>query len=136
LLIQSQHLVHQKANQRLGIEYHVTNFESKGGKILPAPDTSPLSASESPNGVQEFRPDFRAEVSDPRVKPFLDQVAQDVLEVWRSSIGADMWDEEVTQHKIKESVEVYWLRLGVSQTPKSLLTIDTHAGLPRIETLG
>lgn len=73
--------------------------------------------------MQEFRPDFRAEVTDARVKPFLDQVVQDVLDVWRSGIGADMWDDESTQLKIRESVEVYWLRLGVG-----FLLLDGFAG--------
>lgn len=43
-----------------------------------------------------------------------------------------MWDEEVTQNKIKESVEVYWLRLGASLG--SISAAET--ALTFLETLG
>lgn len=108
----NQHLIHQMANRRLGIEYNVSGFESKGGRELPSPESLPTSAGESVNGVEEFRPDFRGDVNAPTVKPFLDQVVQDCMEAWEAGVGKG--EPAVTDRKVKESVEVYWLRLGVS----------------------
>ena len=100
------------ANRRLGIEYNVSGFESKGGKDLPSPDSPPVSAEESVNGVEEFRPDFRSDVNASTVKPFLEQVAQDCMDAWAAGIGKE--EPPINALKVKESVEVYWLRLGVS----------------------
>lgn len=100
------------ANRRLGIEYNVSGFESKGGRELPSPDSTPKSAAESVNGVEEFRPDFRQDVTSLTVKPFIEQVAQDVLEAWEAGVGKGEFTLSVD--KVKESAEVYWLRLGVN----------------------
>ena len=106
------------ANRRLGIEYNVSGFESKGGRELPSPDSTPKSAAESVNGVEEFRPYYKADVNSPTVKPFLDQVVQDVMDAWEAGVGKG--ESVINDRKVRESVEVYWLRLGVSH----LLLVD------------
>jgi hypothetical protein len=92
--------------------YNVSKFESKGGTDLPDPKTAPLGPEESVNGVQEFRPDFSASLDALTVKPFIEQVTADVINEWDSGVGYK--EPEASHQKIKESVEVYWTRLGVS----------------------
>jgi hypothetical protein len=67
---------------------------------------------ESVNHVQEFRPDFRADAKAPTVQPFLEQVTADVIAEWEG--GVSFQEPTTTHEKIRESVEVYWVRLGVS----------------------
>ncbi|EIW68941.1 hypothetical protein TREMEDRAFT_71731, partial [Tremella mesenterica DSM 1558] len=81
-----EHLVHKMANRRLGVEYLITHFEARGTRDLPPPGSVPPSAEESINQVQEFRPDFRADVAHPSVRPFLDQVWEDVVYDWENGV--------------------------------------------------
>lgn len=111
------------ANRRLGIEYNVSGFESKGGRDLPSPDSPPKSAAESVNEVEEFRPEFRSDVNSPTVKPFIEQVVLDCMEAWEAGVGRG--EPVVNDRKIKESVEVYWLRLGVSHRLKECKASET-----------
>ncbi|ODN75215.1 hypothetical protein L202_06412 [Cryptococcus amylolentus CBS 6039] len=104
-----EHLIHKMANRRLGVEYAVSNYESKGNRTLPDPESRPLSADESPNGVSEFRPNFQGDVHADSVRPFVDQVVEDVWDAWQAS--AIEGDAEVDKPKIKEAMNIYWLRL-------------------------
>jgi len=76
------------ANRRMGVEYAINGFETPGTKDLPEPSAVPPSAAESVNGIDEFRPDFRGDVSASSVKPYLDQVIEDCVEAW-AEIGQD-----------------------------------------------
>jgi hypothetical protein len=67
---------------------------------------------ESPNLVQEFRPDFTADVKAPTVRPFLKQVMEDVIGEW--NMGVKDGEPYTSEEKIREAVEVYWVRLAVS----------------------
>ncbi|OCF73509.1 hypothetical protein I204_05351 [Kwoniella mangroviensis CBS 8886] len=108
--IKLEHLVHQKANRRLGVEYQVANFEAKGARELPAPNSDAPKAEDSISGVDEFRPDFKAELSSPSVKPFIDQVVQDCIEAWQSGVLGNEPDIDID--RITNSVHIYWTRLG------------------------
>jgi hypothetical protein len=99
---------------RLGIEYNVSKFESKGSRELPDPESTPPGIMESANMVPEFRPDFTADAKAPTVRPFLKQVGDDVIEEWEA--GVSHGEPKVTHEKIREAVEVYWVRLQVSLT--------------------
>lgn len=105
-----EHLVHKMANRRLGVEYPVSAFESKGTRDLPDPASIPAMAAESVNAVDEFRPDFRADVSSNTVRPFLDTVITDCKTTWNESYAAD--EPEVDEDQIVKSVHTYWTRLG------------------------
>lgn len=122
-----QHLIHMLANRRLGIEYNVLGYDSRGGRDLPDPASQPASAAESPNNTQEFRPDFRADVNAATVKPFLEQVAHDCREHWDAGMGKG--EPELTDQKLKESIEVYWLRLSVSIARAYLCRAEDHVTL-------
>lgn len=74
------------ANRRLGVEHQVKDFEVRGTRELPDPGPVP-SVEESINGIQEFRPDFRRLSTSPTVRPFLDQVTEDVTEAWEAGLG-------------------------------------------------
>ncbi|KAE8538965.1 hypothetical protein D1P53_005334 [Cryptococcus gattii VGV] len=108
--IRLEHLVHKMANRRLGVEYTVSNFESKGSRDLPDPVTHPLTAEESPNGVDEFRPHFGADINASTVKPFIDIVIEDVWEAWQSGQGDE--DVEADRQKVFDAVKIYWTRLS------------------------
>jgi hypothetical protein len=131
-----QHLVHQQANRRLGIMYNVSKFESKGDNVLPDPSSTPLGPDESVNGVQEFRPDFSAGPDALTVKPFLEQVTADVTYEWENGVARG--EHEATPEKIRESVEVYWIRLGVSAASdifwREMLT-DRNVGMSSVSEL-
>lgn len=101
------------ANRRLGVEYTVSNFESKGSRDLPDPATHPLTAEESPNGVDEFRPHFGADINASTVKPFIDIVIEDVWEAWQSGQGDE--DVEADRQKVFDAVRIYWTRLSVGE---------------------
>ncbi|WVW81980.1 hypothetical protein I302_103984 [Kwoniella bestiolae CBS 10118] len=107
--IKLEHLVHQKANRRLGVEYQVTNFDSKGSRELPDPTSEATKAENSINGVDEFRPDFKSELNAPSVKPFIDQVVQDCIEAWQGGVLND--EPEIDVDRITNSVHIYWTRL-------------------------
>lgn len=100
------------ANKRLGIEYNVSRFESKGSRELPDPESTPRGADESPNQVQEFRPDFTADAKAPTVRPFLKEVAEDVIYDW--DLIVSFGEPKTTHDKIREAIDVYWVRLQVS----------------------
>jgi hypothetical protein len=125
-----QHLIHQQANQRLGIEYNVSKFESKGLKYLPDPSSTPLLANQSPNMVREMRPDFTQDVKAPTVRPFINQVVEDVIREWDG--GVYQLEPVATHEKIREAVEVYWVRLAVSLMYKAceddMLIVLRNAG--------
>jgi hypothetical protein len=125
-----QHLIHQQANQRLGIEYNVSKFESKGLKYLPDPSSTPLLANQSPNMVHEMRPDFTQDVKAPTVRPFINQVVEDVIREWDG--GVYQLEPVTTHEKIREAVEVYWVRLAVSLSYKAfdgfMLILSRNAG--------
>jgi hypothetical protein len=109
-----EHLVHKMANRRLGVEYLVSGFDVLGHRELPHPSSVPLSAEESLNGVQEFRPDFTADATSSTVKPFLDQVTLDCIEAWEGGVGIGEEAAGIDRRKIGEAVNVYWTRLCVS----------------------
>jgi hypothetical protein len=111
-VLTQQHLVHQQANRRLGVEYNVSKFESKGTRYLPDPETAPKSPGESANEVQEFRPEFSADIKAPTVRPFIKQVIADVTHEW--DMGMSAGEPETSHDKIREAVEIYWVRLAVS----------------------
>ncbi|KIR27327.1 hypothetical protein I307_04136 [Cryptococcus deuterogattii 99/473] len=115
--IRLEHLVHKMANRRLGVEYTVSNFESKGSRDLPDPATHPLTAEESPNGVDEFRPHFGADINASTVKPFIDIVIEDVWEAWQSGQGDE--DVEADRQKVFDAVKIYWTRLSTQDHPDS-----------------
>ncbi|WVF66068.1 hypothetical protein IAT40_000807 [Kwoniella sp. CBS 6097] len=108
--IKLEHLVHKMANRRLGVEYLVTNFESKGSKDLPDPSTEPPKAAESANEVDEFRPDFRGDINAGDVKPFIEQVIDDVMEAWTSH-NLHLEEPEVDRTRVEAAVHIYWTRL-------------------------
>lgn len=105
-----EHLVHKMANRRLGVEYPVQSFDSKGSRELPDPASIPPTADASINGVDEYRPDFRADVASATVRPFLDQVISDVRTAW--SEGFEREEPDVDDEQIVKSVHTYWTRLG------------------------
>lgn len=107
-----QHLVHKMANRRLGVEYAVTNFDVVGTKDLPDPDSHAPSADASVNKIQEYRPDFRGDVTASNVKPYIDTVVEDVVGAWEGT----MEGEELDRKRVEEAVNVYWSRLCVSST--------------------
>ncbi|WRT63867.1 uncharacterized protein IL334_000792 [Kwoniella shivajii] len=107
--IRVEHLIHQMANRRLGVAYPVANFMSNGTRDLPDPTSIPPKAEESVNGVDEFRPDFRADVAAPGVRAFVDQVIEDCVESWQVSLGDD--EPEVDRERITAAVNIYWARL-------------------------
>ncbi|KAK8861753.1 hypothetical protein IAR55_002576 [Kwoniella newhampshirensis] len=107
--IKLEHLVHKMANRRLGVEYAVSNFESKGSRELPHPETKPRTAAESPNGVSEFRPDFRGDINATSVSPFIERVVEDVVEAWESGVGVG--EPDVDRERITGAVHIYWTRL-------------------------
>ncbi|WVQ83919.1 hypothetical protein IAT38_006063 [Cryptococcus sp. DSM 104549] len=109
--IKLEHLVHKMANRRLGVEYTVSSFESKGGRDLPEPASRPLTAAESPNGVDECRPDFRGDVNATSVKPFIDLVVNDVWEAWPSVAGGTA-DGEMDRGRVVNAMHIYWTRLA------------------------
>ncbi|WVQ93692.1 hypothetical protein IAU59_000768 [Kwoniella sp. CBS 9459] len=108
--IKLEHLVHKMANRRLGVEYLVSNFESKGSKDLPDPSSEPPKAAESANGVDEFRPDFRGDINAGDVKPFVEQVIEDVMEAW-STHGLHLEEPDVDRTRVEAAVHIYWTRL-------------------------
>ena len=118
-----KHLVHQQANRRLGIEYNVSKFESKGSRNLPDPSSVPPPPVESANHVHEFRPDFTQDVKAPTVRPFIQQVVEDVIAEW--DIGVGYLEPETSHENIRESVEVYWVRLAVSFVPDVCREVHT-----------
>ncbi|BEI95319.1 hypothetical protein CcaverHIS631_0102680 [Cutaneotrichosporon cavernicola] len=105
-----EHLVHKMANRRLGVEYTVSSFEVKGSKELPMPGTIAPEADTSLNGVDEFRPDFRADVGGAAVRPFLDAVTADVKDAWGEGYAVD--EPEVDNDQIVKAVTTYWTRLS------------------------
>ncbi|WVR03639.1 hypothetical protein IAU60_000633 [Kwoniella sp. DSM 27419] len=108
--IKLEHLVHQMANRRLGVEYAVTNFETKGTKDLPDPESEPVKAAESVNGVDEFRPNFKGDLTTDNVKEFIDTVVEDVLEAWEGGVKGD--EPNVDRERIVTAVSIYWARLS------------------------
>ncbi|WWC85972.1 uncharacterized protein L201_000842 [Kwoniella dendrophila CBS 6074] len=107
--IKLEHLVHQKANQRLGVEYLVSNFISKGSMDLPDPNSTPPKAENSMNGVDEFAPEFKADLNSSNVKPFIDQVVEDCLEALKGGLGDE--EPDIDREKITSAVHIYWTRL-------------------------
>ncbi|TXT07488.1 hypothetical protein VHUM_03208 [Vanrija humicola] len=105
-----EHLVHKMANRRLGVEYPVSSFEVKGSRDLPDPTNIPPTAETSVNGVDEFRPDFRADVGSASVRPFVDAVIQDVKAAWNESYSVE--EPEVDGEQIVKAVQTYWTRLS------------------------
>lgn len=105
-----EHLVHKMANRRLGVEYTVSSFEVKGSKELPVPGSLAPTAENSLNGVDEFRPDFRADVSSAGVRPFLDAVTADCKEAWGEGYTTE--EPEVDDDQIVKAVTTYWTRLS------------------------
>lgn len=105
-----EHLVHKMANRRLGVEYPVSSFEVKGSRDLPDPTNIPPTAETSVNGVDEFRPDFRADVGSASVRPFVDAVIQDVKASWSESYSVE--EPEVDGEQIVKAVQTYWTRLS------------------------
>ncbi|WWD16324.1 hypothetical protein CI109_100750 [Kwoniella shandongensis] len=108
--IKLEHLVHKMANRRLGVEYAVSNFESKGSRDLPDPASEPRTAAESPNEVDEYRPDFRGDINATSVKPFIEKVVEDVVEAWDGGVGAG--EPDVDRERITNAVHIYWTRLS------------------------
>ncbi|OCF36246.1 hypothetical protein I316_02119 [Kwoniella heveanensis BCC8398] len=108
--IKLEHLVHKMANRRLGVEYLVNNFESKGSRDLPDPSSEPPKADESANGVDEFRPDFRGDINAADVKPFVEQVIDDVMEAWTSH-NLHLEEPDVDRSRVEAAVHIYWTRL-------------------------
>nr|XP_018266855.1 uncharacterized protein I303_00835 [Kwoniella dejecticola CBS 10117]OBR89013.1 hypothetical protein I303_00835 [Kwoniella dejecticola CBS 10117] len=104
--IKLEHLVHKMANRRIGVEYQVTNFESKGSKELPDPASTPPKADEAINGVDEYRPDFQAEWNAESVKPFIDKVIEDVMDALKD-------EPEIDQERVVAGVQIYWTRLSL-----------------------
>ncbi|RSH94882.1 hypothetical protein EHS25_004688 [Saitozyma podzolica] len=102
-----EHLVHKMANRRLGVEYAVTNFDVMGTKDLPDPDSHAPSADASVNKIQEYRPDFRGDVTASNVKPYIDTVVEDVVGGWEGT----MEGEDLDRKRVEEAVNVYWSRL-------------------------
>jgi hypothetical protein len=115
------------ANRRLGVEYHIANFECKGTKDLPMPGTQAPTAAESENGVDEMRPDYALEANDAAVRGFIDQVTEDVVEAWQGGVGTgelevdsskvSLWYAEcrcIVSRQVRDAVKVYWARIGVS----------------------
>jgi len=96
-----QHLVHKLANRRLGVEYIISGFETPGTKDLPDPHSIAPTEAESVNKIDEYRPNFKGDVSASTVKPYIDQVIEDVVEAW-----ADMGEDEPHVDRKKASVAV------------------------------
>jgi hypothetical protein len=90
------------ANRRLGVVYNVKDYECQGTTLLPSPNSIPPTRETSVNYVQEYRPDFSADVGPAymeTVRPFLDVVEGDV---------AELWDGE----EIKVSRSQWWAELA------------------------
>lgn len=105
-----EHLVHKMANRRLGVEYTVNGFDCKGTRELPDPSTIPPSADTSVNGVDEFRPDFRGDVSSATVRTYLDVVAHDCKAAWAETLAEE--EPDVDDDHIIKAVHTYWIRLS------------------------
>ena len=74
------------ANRRLGVEHVVAQYEVRGTKDLPAPDSLAPGPEESENGIQEYRPDFRSDgVQSDEVGEYLGAVVEDVIGEWDNS---------------------------------------------------
>nr|XP_019014623.1 uncharacterized protein I206_00706 [Kwoniella pini CBS 10737]OCF53404.1 hypothetical protein I206_00706 [Kwoniella pini CBS 10737] len=108
--IKLEHLVHKMANRRLGVEYQVTNFESKGSRQLPDPSSIPPKADEAINGVDEYRPDFQADINSATVKPFIDQVVEDCMDALKDSMSDE---PDIDRERIIGGVQIYWARLSL-----------------------
>lgn len=106
-----EHLVHKMANRRLGVEYTVNGFDCKGSRELPDPSSLPPTAESSVNGVDEFRPDFRGDVSSGTVRPFLDTVVLDCKTAWTDE-GFANEEPDVDDDQIVKAVHTYWTRLS------------------------
>jgi len=103
----------------------VSKFESKGTRDLPDPSSTPKGPLESVNNCQEFRPDFTADVKAPTVRPYLKQVTDDVICDWE--MGLSHGEPVTSNDKIREAVEVYWVRLAVSSILSRWCTVLTMA---------
>lgn len=91
-----KHLIHQMTNRRLGVAYTISPYNIPGNKDLPEPSDTAPGPDESVNGVQEFRPDFRADSSDKDIKAFLDLIRDDVRGAWDTAepVDAQQLEEE------------------------------------------
>lgn len=83
----SQHLVHQMANRRLGLEYLVTNFRVVGSTTLPDPSDPVPPLHMSANGIQEFRPDWHKDPTDEGVAAFIEAATGDAWNAWEGGVG-------------------------------------------------
>jgi hypothetical protein len=70
------------------VEYNISGFDTPGTKDLPDPHSIAPTAAESLNKVEEFRPNFKGDVSASTVKPYIDQVIEDVVAAW-AEMGED-----------------------------------------------
>lgn len=86
------------ANKRLGVEYSISKFETRGTKDLPEPTSTPPTIEESINGVEEYRPDFKRDVNSSDVKPFIERVIDDVEEAWEG--GVKLGEPPVDRKKV------------------------------------
>ncbi|KAK4686957.1 hypothetical protein P7C73_g3159, partial [Tremellales sp. Uapishka_1] len=106
-----EHLVHQKANRRLGVEYLVSGFEVQGSKDLPAPESKAPHILQSVNCCEEYRPNFQGDINAPTVRPFIDRVVEDCIYEWEEK-GMGAGEEDIGRDQIERAVHVYWTRLG------------------------
>lgn len=113
--LMTQHLIHQRANRLLGVEYHVSGFDVPGSAVLPDPESVPPAPHQSVSGVAEHRPEYAPDQRGRGVREYLDQVVQDVLDEWPRFEGQE---GQVDREGVAEKVNVYWVRLCVS--PKCL----------------
>ena len=87
------------ANKRMGVEYNVSGFEVRGSGSLPNPDTPAPYPHQSANLIQEYRPDFRADIGHSSVQPFVHRVVDDVWELWQGGVGEG--EPEMDRKKVR-----------------------------------
>lgn len=87
------------ANRRLGVEYQVNGFQTPGTRDLPDPQSHAPDALESINAVDEFRPDFRTDVTSVSVEPYIEKVVEDCWQAWETGVGDG--EEGVDRKKVR-----------------------------------
>lgn len=83
------------------MEYLIAGFETKGTKDLPSHLSVAPTAAESINHVDEYRPDFKGDVTNPSVRTYIERVVDDCLENWAAHM--DGTDEEPDRRKVSRA---------------------------------
>jgi len=87
---------------------------------LPDPHSLVPTEIDSINKIDEFRPNFKGDVSASTVKPYIDQVIEDVVEAW-----TEMGEDEPHVDRKKVSAVVSKRNLTNRRSP-NLCTCTGH----------